>query len=33
MMRKGTVEYGITVSSEAPDSYLDNLLALRCAKI
>lgn len=29
MMRKGTVEYGITVSSEAPDSYLDDLLALR----
>lgn len=29
MMRKGTVEYGITVSSEVPDSYLDDLLALR----
>lgn len=29
MMRKGAVEYGITVSSEAPDSYLDDLLALR----
>ena len=28
-MRKGTVEYGITVSSEVPDSYLDDPLALR----
>lgn len=29
IMRKGTMVYGVAVSGEVPDSYLDDLLALR----